>query len=680
MALSKTISDRGSHGHHTFTLTVTETAVNTSANTSTCSIKFTISPYQTGYNWEDFTGSEKPKGTVTFNGTSYSWELPNYNGKSTVTLVSKTGITVKHGSNGTKTVSFSFSCSSGSTSYLPGSASASGSLTLTPIARTPSVTQKVSSKTETSITMTWSSDLVIDTIRYSTNGGSSWTSKNVTDGKSGSYTVSGLSPNTTYTMKTELHSKESGLSGQSSNLSVKTYNWPYATAGNFNVKDGYWIKITNPLGHEGTVEVYAEGEKILTVVGELSDTFIDPADVASALLTKIPNSMTGDWYCTVTYGEHVSTSATATYSAAGYNPSFSTDPTYADTNTAAQSIIQDDQIILQNIGRPRITATGTGQYGATIASGSVVILGAQTTLTKSGDAVVGTAGVIDSATNVTAQVTIVDTRGNTATKSITITMAAYTLPSALINLARKNNFYSQTDIMVNADVMPLGSNVPTITARWRIKGTDTWSDPQTLQDNVLTALNGSTGLDNTEAWDIQVTIVDSFGGTIIYNTGVGVGLPIAFFDRLLRAFGINCFPEPGQPLAVDGVDILGELFYKPGDKIIIAGTGTGGAPLPGYITGSTKVARFMFPVEKSLANITTVTVNRLRGAVRGIGGYVNGSRDTTEWTQQSDIAIECTKATDKMIQIQFTKTTAFTDATNNTPVVCAAVDFELEFN
>ena len=676
MALSKTISDRGSHGHHTFTLTVTETAVNNTANTSTCSIKFTISPYQTGYNWEDFTGSEKPKGTVTFNGTSYSWDLPNYNGKSTVTLVSKTGITVKHGSDGKKTVSFSFSCSSGSTSYLPGSASGSGSLALTAIPRVPTVTQKVSSKTETSITMTWSSDLTIDTIRYSTNGGSSWTSKNVTDGKSGSYTVSGLSANTSYSMKTELHSKESGLSGQSSALSVKTYAWPYAIGSDQYVyRDGVFdVTFKNPL-ERNVSYVIKVGDTVISQ-GETDGEGVMLYDYAEDFLTLIPNSNTGTYTVTVTYSGHTAT-ATGTFYATGANPTI-TSVVYQDTNNTAQAIIQDNQIILQNIGRPRITATGTGQFGATIASGFAVILGAQTTLTKSGDAVVGTAGVIDSATDVTAQVTIVDTRGNTATKTITITMAAYTLPSALIDLARKNNFYSLTDIKVNADVMPLGSNAPTITARWRIKGTETWSDPQTLQDNVLTALNGSTGLDNTEAWDIQVTIVDSFGGTVIYNTDVGVGLPIAFFDRLLRAFGINCFPKPGQPLAVDGVDILGELFYKPGDKLSIDGTGTGGAPFTGYVTASTTTIRFMVPVGKSLANITTITCNVCTGGIRGISGYVDGSRDNTDWT--SGYTITCTKPTNKIVQVEIKKSSAFSNVTNNTPIAYAAANFELEFS
>lgn len=562
MAVTKTISAVGSHGWHTFTMTVTETAVNTSANTSTVNVKFTIKPKVSGYDWEGYT-SHPPNGKVYFAGNEWSWSLSSYGGTKEVTLVNKT-VTVEHDANGAKTITgtssndqFRFTASSISDYYLPGNASAHGSVTLTKITRTPSVTVSNTSKTETGITMKWTSDVTCNRVRYriSTNSGSSWgswTSKTV-NAKTGSYTLSSLNPNTTYTIQTELRASASGLTA-SANKAVKTYNWPYATVGNFNVKDGYWIKITNPLGHEGTVDVYAEGRKVLTVIGELSDTFIDPADVAGSMLSKIPNSMTGSWYCTVTYGEHVSTSATATYSATGYNPTI-TSADYADTNTTAQAIIQNDKTILQNVSTPRITVAGTGQYGATIASASVTILG----VTSTGSATQVQFGTINSASNVTATVTITDSRGNTASTNITITMLAYTSPSAIITIQRENNFYSETDLTVDADVMHTGSNVPTITARYREHPSGAWQNWPQITDNVTS----TESLNNTKEWDVEVTVTDSFGGSTTY-TGlfVGIGLPIFYIDRGMRAVSINSFPEAGQTFVVNGVDILGSIKPK----------------------------------------------------------------------------------------------------------------------
>lgn len=83
--------------------------------------------------------------------------------------------------------------------------------------------QSLKSKTSSSITMNWSSDSTIDYIWHSKNNGSSWTGINVTDGKSGSYTISGLSAGTTYKIKTRVRRKDSQLTTDSSALSVTTY-------------------------------------------------------------------------------------------------------------------------------------------------------------------------------------------------------------------------------------------------------------------------------------------------------------------------------------------------------------------------------------------------------------------------------------------------------------------------
>ena len=104
-----------------------------------------------------------------------------------------------------------------------GDFSLSGELKLTDIPRYATSVQSLKSKTSSSITMNWSSDNTIDYILYSTNNGSSWTGINVTDGKSGSYTISGLSANTTYKIKTRVRRKDSQVTTDSSALSVTTY-------------------------------------------------------------------------------------------------------------------------------------------------------------------------------------------------------------------------------------------------------------------------------------------------------------------------------------------------------------------------------------------------------------------------------------------------------------------------
>lgn len=127
------ITANGSKGHHKFTLDVTETSFNSDSNTSEVSYTFKISPIVNGYNWSSW-GSAISY-AIAIDGTNYTGTIPNYDGYSTVTLKSGTQ-TITHNEDGTKTINFSFSVSDTSgASYTSGTASASGSLVLTPLSR-----------------------------------------------------------------------------------------------------------------------------------------------------------------------------------------------------------------------------------------------------------------------------------------------------------------------------------------------------------------------------------------------------------------------------------------------------------------------------------------------------------------------------------------------------------------
>lgn len=133
MALqTKSISANGSKGHHKFTLTVTENSTSTN-NTSSISWAFKISPISGGYNWV-YENSVPVSYTVTINGIKYTGNIMSYDGSSTVTVKSGNN-TITHDTNGKKTISYSFSVTSLNVSYLPGSASANGTMELTTIAR-----------------------------------------------------------------------------------------------------------------------------------------------------------------------------------------------------------------------------------------------------------------------------------------------------------------------------------------------------------------------------------------------------------------------------------------------------------------------------------------------------------------------------------------------------------------
>ena len=143
MALqTTTLTCNGSKKHHKFTLTVNEDSTSISDNTSTISFAFTISPINTGWNWASHSTI---KYSVNINGQPYTGTILNYNGSSTVTLTSGTQV-VAHDSSGNKSIDISFSVTDTSgASYTCGNASASGTMTLTNIARASSLTLSATS-------------------------------------------------------------------------------------------------------------------------------------------------------------------------------------------------------------------------------------------------------------------------------------------------------------------------------------------------------------------------------------------------------------------------------------------------------------------------------------------------------------------------------------------------------
>lgn len=532
-------------------LTVTETSTSTANNTSTLSISLVLKRPSS------ISSSATKTASCTINGTTYNWS-GTIGGSGDKTLISKTQ-TVKHNDDGSKTISLSASIALNITwsgSYV-GTISGSGSMALTNIPRYATVNQSLAAKTETSITVNWSANATIDYIWYSSNNGSSWTGINVTDGTNGSYTISGLSSGTTYQIKTRVRRKDNQLTTDSSAMSVATYDYPYANSmPNFTIGNRLTLGLYNPLGRSITVNILgADNSQISNdTTSGTSISGYNNETVQNRLYASIPNSQSGTYKVKVTYGSQISIKTGGTYSvnASQCTPIIGA-VSYRDVNSTSTAITRNDQDIVRNQSRVQYTASGlTGQKSATISSCRVSVNGNSYNLTISGDTASGGNATIDSGTNVTATFTVTDSRGLTATKTATVTMLDWSLPSAIITLHRQNNFYTETDILVNAEYASINGN-NNITISYKAKKT---SDTQytvtgTLQDNVQSTFNA----DNQYEWNVVVTLVDSFGGTTTYNLGLSRGIPIIYFDRLKSSVGVNCFPQEEKSLEVNGHNI-----------------------------------------------------------------------------------------------------------------------------
>lgn len=533
------------------TLAVTQQSQDTANNTST--IKYVLTLVRPSA----VSSSATKSWSVTINGTKKSGS-GSIGGSGNKTLLSGT-MTIPHNSDGTKTISFSGSCQLDITwsGTKLGTITGSGTMTLTKIPRYATVKQALNAKTETTVSIKWTSDSTIDYIWFSTDNGSTWNGINVTDGTSGTYTIGGLSANTTYQIKTRVRNKASQLTTDSTALSVTTYNYPYANSmPDFTIGGKVTIGIYNPLGRNVTIQLIgADGSTLAT--DTLSGTSIsgfNNSTVQGRMYASLPNAKSGTYQVKITYGTNIITKTGGKYSVdeAVCKPSIS-GATYQDTNSSIVAITGDNQKIVQNKSTVQYAASGlTANNGASIASCKVTVNGNTYNLTVSGSTATGGNAVIDSGSNVQATVTVTDSRGLTASKTITITMLALAKPTAVITLERESNYYSATDITVDAEYSSVnGQNTITISYACTKDGDASASVSGTLQDNVQATIT----LDNNYAWTVVVTLTDRFGNTTTYTNIVPRGIPLIFFDILKSSVGINCFPENNDTLEVNGIDM-----------------------------------------------------------------------------------------------------------------------------
>lgn len=557
-------STQGSNGSKVNTWLEYKSTQNISANTSTIDVYFYSQATQNLSTEHDVT---REFGYVAVDGTKRYKSLDGYSFKNKQRIEwSHSSFTVTHDADGKKTVTISGAWSDNNWSSYITSGSASASVTLPQIPRYATVSQSLGGKTETGITVKWSSDSTIDYVWYSKDNGSNWTAVGSVNATSGSYTISGLSANTSYTIKTRVRRKDSQLTTDSSAMAQTTYNYPYATSmPNFTIDNTLTIGLYNPLGRTVTVSIIGadNSECSRDNTSGTSITGYTYSSIVNALYNSIPNAKSGTYKVKVTYGSSVITKTGGTYSA---NASACTPTigglTYQDTKTATVNITGNNQQIIRNQSTVRYTASSlSAKNGATISSVKVVVNGSTYNLTVSGTSATGGNAVINSGTNVTATATITDSRGYTATKTVTVQMLDWVLPTALITLQRQNNYYTPTSLKANCTYSSLGGkNTITITYKAKKQSSSSWELTGSLTNNTAITIQ----CDNQYDWDVQVVITDKLG-TTTYNTTLSRGTPIIFFDRQRGSTGFNGFP------AIDnGVDFRGDVLPAINGKPFVA--------------------------------------------------------------------------------------------------------------
>lgn len=556
------ISGRGAKGHHTYTLTLTQGTQSVANNSTTVSYSFDLTDdnnwFWSGWN-QSISYSVSANGSVIASGY-----IPNHTTKTQ--NIAKGTITVPHNADGTKSFSYSFSVSDGANqSYTSGNASASGTMTLSTIARYLSITSlEITNKTETSIVVKWTVSHPRNSTYYTFDNGTTWIGSATDgetlagDGKSGSFNIKNLSPNKAYSLKVRFKRTDNDLETISSAQNFTTYNYPYCnSAPDFTIGNLLTIGFYNPLNRALTWQILgADGSNIATDSTQWEAyTGITSAGAITNLYKSIPNAKSGTYKVKVTYGSSVSTITGGKYSIKGTEVPTINTFNYIDNNASTVAITGNNQHIVQNksVLLARFSAATPNNGAGSITKYSVKCNGKTVDGSVQNGANMGT---VDSGSNVNLTLTVTDSRGLTASKTITATVLAHSNPTALVTLKRLNNYEDETYLTVDGSVSSINSkNTMAIKYRYKISG-GSYGSFVTIGDKVKQTLS----VDKNKVYVFNVVVTDAFGSTFNKEFTLGKGVFPLFIDTARNSVGINCFPTKTNSLEVNGANLAGR--YK----------------------------------------------------------------------------------------------------------------------
>jgi len=218
----------------------------------------------------------------------------------------------------------------------------------------------------------------------------------------------------------------------------------------------------------------------------------------------------------------ISSNGNLTFNPTAIAPNFTVTPTYSDINATITAITGNNQHIVQNKSTLRVNipaTTGVPKYGATATTYAVAVNGVEKTATYSTSAVTVDFGVVNAKTNTTAQVSVIDSRGARTTKSINITVFAYSNPTITGSAIRANGFDSDTTFSASGAFSSVNAKNAITNVKYRYKATTTgtWGSyvnlTATPTGTTYTTNAPVVSLDNTLTFNLEFVVTDTLGGT-----------------------------------------------------------------------------------------------------------------------------------------------------------------------
>lgn len=597
-------------------LTITE-SVDVPSNTSTLTWTLTSAGGSAVYYTIDET-------IITINGiTVYSKARTNWEDR--VFPAAKGSVSgslpVVHNSDGTKTATVEFF----TRVYVFGSLDYGGTMTLTNIDRTaPTVSCSVSGITASGFKITANSSATADIWQYSLNGGSSWTQFSTTAGTSASITLSSLSANTSYSVKTRARKKSNQVYGTSGTVSAKTLGGAVLNSCSTVTADAATVSLTlnatvynasysNYVTIKNGSNVYVSFAARTWSAGTANRTITlsqtERADLLDAmaslksftatieLVTKDGSTQVGNTStCTCTIQTTAENSA----------PTM-TAFTFKDSRSTTSAVTGNDQLFIQTYSYLYVTpGTATARNGASIVKYAATCNG-KTVSNTTGAALnlngIGKSGTLD------VVVTATDSRGYTVSNTQQITVIPYAKPKVSeISLRRTNDIEAEMQLIFKGSISPITvsgtqkNSLKYVQYRYKLTSESSYGSYTSILSSVTQ--NGTSfsfsnlelcSLDANSSYDFHVYIRDqlnTLSSVSLYFT-VPQGTPLVALRK--QKVGINT-PNPEAALHVVGdAKIEGTVNAQTVTATSLSGTlpvsnVSGTLPVSKGGTGSTTIA------------------------------------------------------------------------------------------
>ena len=424
------------------------------------------------------------------------------------TLVCAKSFTVGHNSDGSKTVNISGGGSIPGTTFNINSYSVN--VALDHIPRYASITSWTNTDvTQVSASFSWGVDSTCDFLQYSLNGGS-WVNT------SGSpFTINGLQPNTSYSVKIQVRRQDSQLWTSSGTLNIKTL--PIVTLSNgdnlsFDIGDNLLLEFKDynmnfsyikfSILQEDTsdqwgdavisIDIPAGTEKYTLSTSGVTSNLYQNCTTSNQVRFKIEVSteIDGNMYGNTYYG---------VANVVESNPTFS-NYTYGESDTSVQAMLGNSAYMIQNYGNMRATISTSNKatalnyatitsYIATVTNSTNTILVTKTANYSSTNNVVIDFGNFSAVGTYYINITAIDSRGNVSPViKKTFYVLAYHIPTLQVEIDRVNNYEQEIELtLVSVYSKVLLSNVQknndfSVKFRYRETGTSSWSTYTSIDD------------------------------------------------------------------------------------------------------------------------------------------------------------------------------------------------------